>query len=347
MTTSTLKPEASLRKAAVLVRSLDPDAVATLLARLSPAEAKAVRMAVRELENVSDEDRELVAADLRRSAIIARPAETAPAPEPPALREAPASPLDGLNSAPPAAIASFLTIEQPATVAVVLSCLAPSRAGEVLEHLPEELQADAVDRLAELGEIDPESLHVIAAELQTWITKHTQQDRLKQDRRKTLQAILRASSPAVRRRLVGRLGGEDLPCETAPPVKRPRLERPPIEERPLTAAKQVVPHSPSPPPLAPPSKPTPRLPFRAVESLPAAQLAEVIQRVDQQTLVLALLGASETLMGKLKSLATRKQMRKLEESIRRVGPVRLSDIEQAQQRIAECAARLVLGKGVG
>ncbi|MCA9241542.1 MAG: hypothetical protein KDA37_15135 [Planctomycetales bacterium] len=324
MTFSTLKPDASLRKAAVLMRSLDADAVAALLARLSPAEAKAVRLAVRELDEVSEEDRALVAADLRRAASPAGPdAVLAPVHRSP---PAASSPLAGLNHAPPEAIASFLKIEQPTTVAVVLSRLAPSRAGEVLGHLPEELQASAVDRLAELGEIDPESLNVIADELHAWITKHAQESRRKQDRRETLAAILQASPPALRRRLAGSLGEE----EQHGPLTH--LDGPP----------QPAPvRQPSPAPSRPPA---PRLPFSAIESLPAARLVEVIQGVDHQTLVLALLGASGSLMARLRSLATRKQMRQLEQSITRVGPVRLRDIEQAKLRLAESAARVLLGK---
>ncbi len=47
----------SLRKAAIFIRSLDPEAAAVMLTELSPVEAKKLRQAIRELGELEHEDR--------------------------------------------------------------------------------------------------------------------------------------------------------------------------------------------------------------------------------------------------------------------------------------------------
>ncbi|MEX2093046.1 MAG: hypothetical protein WD971_10240, partial [Pirellulales bacterium] len=63
---------ANLRKAAILIRSLDADAAASVLARLSPAEAKAVRLAIHALGEVDPEERADVSTEFRRSGVVAQ-----------------------------------------------------------------------------------------------------------------------------------------------------------------------------------------------------------------------------------------------------------------------------------
>ena len=62
---------ANLRKAAILVRSVDADTAAVLLAQLAPAEAKAVRAAIQSLGPVDPDERADVAAELRRAGPLA------------------------------------------------------------------------------------------------------------------------------------------------------------------------------------------------------------------------------------------------------------------------------------
>lgn len=355
MATATLQSESTIRKAAVLVRSLDAESVAALLARLSPAEAKAVRQAVRELDAVSDEERLQIAAELRGQRFSDAPPQTAAPPdseagvdvlfsggyEPPAAASAPteimasvtapAPRLGALSQADPEALLAYLKLEQPSTIAVVLSCLPPDRAADVLSRLPEDLQDRAVNRLSEMGDIDPDSLDVIAAELESWIAQHTQDRRRRDDRRATLQAILDASPATARGRLADQLAARWPELKPAkPPAPKP-AERP-------TPATIELPRRPTAPP-----KPAPRpaLPFTEVEKLSGAELAAVFARVDRGTLLVALFGASDQLLARLREITTTKQMRALEQSINRLGPVRLSDVAHAQRAVGEAAAERV------
>src|SRR6185312_7560757 len=61
-----MNTSANIRKAAVLVRSLDADTAAMMLSQLSETEAAAVRMALRELGPLDQEEQADVAAEFRR-----------------------------------------------------------------------------------------------------------------------------------------------------------------------------------------------------------------------------------------------------------------------------------------
>lgn len=333
MTTALPITTDNLRKAAVLVRSLDPDAVATLLSRMPAADARAVRQAVRELDHVTEEERRLIAKELRAGAgsgvegvevcLTHQPDETPPVSPVP---NTPPGPLNRLSEADAETLVAFLRVEQPATVAVVLSCLPPARAGEVLDGLPESLQRSAIDRLGELGDIDPDSLNVITAELEAWIARHTQDRKRQADRQALIQSILRASSASTRSRFE-----PELPAPVRPPAPTPSVPAA-VDEQPAAPA------------AAPPKAPF-RLPFAHLPTLPLPVLAEVLRQIDAPTLIVALVGADDTLMSHLRTISGRRQFRGLEQRIAAVGPLRLSDIQHARQLVEEAAGRVVQAKG--
>ena len=65
---TTLADNNAIRKAAILFRTLEPESAAVLLTQLSQAEARAVRAAIRELGDVSDEERQHVATEMLEQA---------------------------------------------------------------------------------------------------------------------------------------------------------------------------------------------------------------------------------------------------------------------------------------
>jgi flagellar motor switch protein FliG len=367
MTTTAPQLDDRLRQAAVLVRSLDSDSVAALLARLSPSEAKTVRMAVRELDNVTEDDRQSVAEAMRRASsqkpvkvepsgvefqLPASAEQQRPTTQAAATQHAPSqSRLQKLGAADSEALVACLKLEQPATIATVLSCLPPQRAAEVLSQLPEQLQSHAVDHLAEMGEIDPDSLEVIAAELEVWIANHTQAKRRREDRVSSLRAILDATPQHARGRLAYQLGSRlpELQLATKPESReaatknsasesspRPRrIDHAPDDRSTRERAERAA------APTIPTPSVAPRFQFSRLESLPAPSLMEVFSLLDRKTLILALVGASDELMKRLRSVATRKQAAAIQQSIAAVGPVRLSDIRHAQQLVADAAALVV------
>jgi flagellar motor switch protein FliG len=228
----------NIRKAAVLIRSLDAETAARLLAQLPPAEANAVRAAVTALGPIDPDEQADVAAEMRRSVPMAgheassgvelmlsmptpssndetleksvlagieaydarSTAEVRSAVEP--------RPTGGrfefLEQAPITTLVRYLAREHVQTIAVVLSYLSPSRAAAVLAALPSRQQADTLQRLSVLGETDADSVKVVEQELAAWVSD--QSTRRRNGRSSgAASAILAAADAATRERILTNL----------------------------------------------------------------------------------------------------------------------------------------------
>ena len=344
-----------IRKAAVLIRSLDGEAAAAVFARLSADEARALRAAVRDLGDVSDDEQHDVAQALRETETTTAPSVggvelslgssetyTVPAPVPSTSSD---EISDVLTDADAETLVPFLRNEQPLTVAVVLSCLKPTRAAEVLAALPIESRPLVLDRLADLGDADPESLQVLTSGLRDWIADH----QLRRQRRSrglgAIEAILEATGDADRTQLLDatadRSWRNELPrqvqVETAPRVDK-------VVEVPKTSVRAEP--EPTKPVVSKPIQPAATAPpllirFDQIEQLPAAAIAQILRHTPADHAMLALAAASEGLMKKITTTLPRQQAKALRQRLRNIGPLRLKDIEAAQHSLAATASELL------
>ena len=179
--------DAGIRKAAILVASLDQAAADVLLQQLGPERADLVRQAVAYLDEIDDGRAaahhrrvpphradgarpvalghrvgQAAGAVMRADIPVCRPAAdrnvcpTAGCPPP----------FDFLRDAEDEKLARLLGGERPPTVALVLSNLPPERAGEVLARLAPAMQIEVVRRLVDLDNTDPETLGEIEKALE-------------------------------------------------------------------------------------------------------------------------------------------------------------------------------------
>lgn len=215
----------SIRKAALLVRSLDSESAALLLAQLSPQEARAVRHAARELGEINLEEQAELARELRRSdtqplvdsgevelrletsAVAGQ--EMSPTRQAKSQAWDHASPFGWLEHGDLLPLATVLEREHLSTVAVVLSHLPPERAAELLSALPPERRAAALERLADLGESDRASLEVIEKSLADWIARQKRQRQLRADRVAAIRQMLEHSPAAARHAILTELARSD------------------------------------------------------------------------------------------------------------------------------------------
>src|SRR4029079_15565824 len=99
------------------------------------------------------------------------------------------------------ALVPHLAREHAQTIAVVLSHLAPQRAAAILVALPQNDQAETVERLSTLGDTDPECVSVWVRELEVWAAnRHSSRDGSGR-RRDTMAAILAAADAKSRGQL--------------------------------------------------------------------------------------------------------------------------------------------------
>jgi flagellar motor switch protein FliG len=359
-----------LRKAALLMRSVDSDTAAVLLAQLSPEEATAVREAMRSLGPVdADEQADLVAEFRRSSASAAKSLErgvelsisestmqdaahvASHVPPPP---HANAKRFEFLESAPIRGLVPYLSREHAQTVAVVLSHLEPSRAASVLAELPQNLQAEAIERLSNLGEADAETVRVIEHELEAWMKQRAGDVRNRGQRKDAVALILSAADVKTRDRIVASLKTRNSFLAAQIGSSRPEREtlRSPSQADSLRAAtrspraetyqvistrvaaprhiaKRPMPPAPSPPPIA----------FDDLIHLDSRSLARVLQAADPNVLALALTGSREELVDRICDQMPKRMAKTFRRELRKLGPTRLSDVEAAQRAVAQLAAQ--------
>jgi hypothetical protein len=73
-----------------------------------------------------------------------------------------------------------------------------------------------------------------------------------------------------------------------------------------------------------------------VLTLPPDKLAELLSRLDTQTILLALAGATTQFMKRFRGMLVPEDAKVLDERIRQVGPITLRQIDEAQQRLVDC-----------
>src|SRR4051812_43592697 len=214
----------NLRKAAVLLRSLDADTAAVMLGQLSAKEAATIRAAMRAVGQVAADEQADVVAELRE----ARPAKqkafsgidveltlsssltdesdyyhTATASLAGAV--ATSKRFEFLESSPIQALVPYLAREHAQTIAVVLSHLAPQRAAVILAALPHKVQSETVERLATLGDTDPECVSVVVRELEAWAAQRDSSRTNNGQRRDTMAAILSAADAKSRGQILSNM----------------------------------------------------------------------------------------------------------------------------------------------
>jgi flagellar motor switch protein FliG len=355
----------NLRKAAVLLRSLDADTATVMLGRLSAEEAAKIRAAMRAVGQVESGEQADVMAELRGTRPTKQYASDAGdvelalsssfSDETYGGRGAFSAVANGaagdskrfefLENAPTHALVPHLAREHAQTIAVVLSQLPPERAAAVLAALPQKVQAETVERLSTLGETDPECVSALKRELETWAA---QRDGLRAGngrRRDTMAAILAAADAKSRGQILSNmkdhkaaLAKQFSPRQMERPVPAATIARSPVEKAFVAAADAPIRQ-----PVAMPAPRVevrlPRISFDDLAEVDSRTLSAVLRQVDANVLALALAGSREELVDRICEQMPKRTAREFRRQLRRLGPTRLSDVEGAQRAVAQIAAR--------
>lgn len=361
----------AVRKAAILIDSLEEGAADRLLAHLTPEQAARVRQARQHLGPVPAAERERIIEDFLNlnplvagahvdpaagvemdASLVARIADAAPsdlALEPP---EAAPAPFAFLQTVAAETIARCLSDEHPQTISLVLAHLPAQRAAAVLKELAAELQSEVLRRLARLEPPEPALVSELEQELErAWLTRLHLTSGIPTGLA-AVEAILDASSSTTRSELWERPARADQ--HLARPAENPHglAPRPTaetsLEEEPLGAVLRLPARS-----SAEDSDPAPRrtaapafapvrrgVEFEDLFALDDDALARVFRAAEPQIALLALAGASPDMARRILGRVSSAQARQLERQIERLGPIRLQDMARAQRHLAELAWQL-------
>ncbi len=306
------------RKAAILMVSLGHETSTELIRHLSQDEVRQISAEIARVGSVSKEEAAGVLEEFHRlasgddhfaqgGADFARTIVTnAFGPEPAAewLGQIAAedSRMSALQQFDPAQLGSYLQNEQPQTIALILSQLESSQAARLFDSFAPALKSEVAVRIAKLDRIAPEVLDRIAS-----IIDHKLRNLGKPARRR---------SGGVRV-LADILNG--MKTETAEEV--------------LAAIRSQN---------APLANTVQELMFVFTDLLEVNQegMRALLAKADRKLLTLALKGTSEQLRQHFTECMSQRAAEMLREDMEALGPVRLRDVEAAQQQILAAAREL-------
>ncbi|MBC8876792.1 MAG: hypothetical protein H8E44_45775 [Planctomycetes bacterium] len=381
----------NLRKAAILVKSLDARTAERLLGQMKPEEVAQVRKAIEQLGPVGADERERIISEFMHtgSAPVDPPSNgvemdrslaerIATFQDPPPCvesRRAESSRFAFLQDASTDRVAEFLAREHPQTVSIVLAHLPPRRAASVLGRFSADLQTEVLGRLVRLDETDARVLGEVERELERLVAcqddapeerpaglvaveaildaaaKHDRQMLLTRLEQHDQQVVLQLGYPpqrpghsaatkiTVRRRCdpsrqADSAEGTSSPQETAQTASETRL----ADRHPCSIEADRTGGSPAGSEWGADS-PSP-IDFNDLIALEDVALAKVFRAADPQVTLLALTGASRQLVDRILGRLPIREAKTLRRQMEQLGPTRLSDMERAQQRLAELAGQL-------
>jgi len=202
----------------------------------------------------------------------------------------------------PKVLTNFLRNEHPQTIALVMAVLDPAQAAAVLAELKEEVQVEVVMRMAELDKVSPEILVDV--------------DRVLQDELLSVEGMEGQ-----------RLGGVESVAEILNNADRALeamvLEG--VEEQRENLADEIR-----------------RLMFvfEDLNGVDDRGIMSILKEVSTDDLKLAMRTASEELKEKIFKNMSSRAVEMLQEDMEIMGPVRVKDVEGAQQAILKIAKRL-------
>ena len=221
-------------------------------------------------------------------------------------------PFSDLTYIPVENLITIIQGEHPQTIALILSYLPYEKAAEVLKSFPEELKTDVALRIVQIGQVDVEIVNELDKVIKKELTKIGGATK-KFDGIETLANILNQVDGITEESVLSHIENED--GDLADMVRQ----------------KMFV--------------------FEDLLQIENRHFRDILQNVDNQLLIKALKTTSDEMKDKVFSNLSERASEMLREDMEVMGPVKLSEVEEAQQEIIKIAKRLesegriVLAKG--
>lgn len=211
-------------------------------------------------------------------------------------------PFDFARKTDPAQLLNFIQNEHPQTISLIIAHLHPDQAGAILSALPPERQVEVARRLATLDRTSPEVLEEIESSLERRLASFVRQEYTAAGGIEVAVEVLNRVDRQTERTILDALEEQD--PELAEEIKK----------------RMFI--------------------FEDIVTLDNRSLRKVIAEVDMAVWALALKTASEDVSDRIFQNMSKRAAEMLREEIEYLGPVRLRDVEEAQQRIVATIRRL-------
>ena len=192
--------------------------------------------------------------------------------------------------------------EQPQTIALILCYLQPDKAAQVMAELPEETQSEVAYRIATMNTTSPMVIKEIESVLESKLSSVVRTEMTTLGGVETLVGILNSVDRTTEKNITEGLERED--AELADKVK----------------SSMFV--------------------FEVIISLDDVSIQRILREVEASDLSLALKGCSEEVANAIYRNQSKRAAASLKEDMEFLGPVRITDVEKAQQKIVSIIRRL-------
>lgn len=310
-----------VRKAAVLMISLDMDSSAKIMANLDTDEIERLSMEIARIDDeISPEVRDAVVREFYQTHLASKYLEQGGIEYARQLLEKSLSPEEAakilaalentiqqapfhfLKQADSEHLLMYIQDEHPQTISLIMAHLSPKQASEILSGLTPKKQLEVIKRIARMEQTTPEAIRMVEQGLESRLASIVTQD---------LESAGGVQSVAEILNLCDRTTEKGI-LET-------------LEENDPDMVEQIR---------------KLMFVFEDIILVNDKGIQSVLREVENDELAVALKTASEALQEKIfKNMSTR-AAEMIRENMEFMGPVRLSDVEQAQQRIVDIVRRL-------
>lgn len=211
-------------------------------------------------------------------------------------------PIDLLEWMDARSIAELISTEHPQIISLVLSYLDHDLAAEALQFIPEDLQPEIITRIATLDTVQPEALYNLQEVLKRKFKENTAVKATKIGGVEAAAKIMNFSNSSTEQKVLQSMKetNSDLLTE--------------IQDQMFV--------------------------FENLSLSEERDLQVLLREVEEDTLILALKGADETLRDKLLSCVSKKAAANIRDEIAIMGPVKLTEVRKAQKQIVTIAREL-------
>jgi flagellar motor switch protein FliG len=224
-------------------------------------------------------------------------------------------PFDFVRKADPSQLINFIQNEHPQTIALILSYLKPQQASIVLSALPQDKQADVARRIATMDRTSPEVIKEVERVLEKKLSAIVTEDFTAAGGVQAIVDILNNVDRGTEKYIMETLEVED--TDLAEEIKK----------------RMFV--------------------FEDILTLDNRSIQRFLREVDNNQLAIALKGTNDEVKNKIFANMSKRMAEMVKEDMEFMGPVRLKDVEEAQQKIVnvirklEDAGEIVISRGGG
>ena len=210
---------------------------------------------------------------------------------------------------------NFIQDEHPQTIALILSYLAPSQSSMILSALPPDRQADVAKRIATMDRTSPDVIKEVERVLETQLSSLVNQDYTTIGGVDAVVEILNTVDRGTEKHIMETLEIED--PELADEIRK----------------KMFV--------------------FEDILLLDDRAIQRVLRDVENSDLAIALKGSTEQVQNAIFNNLSKRLAAMIQEDMEFMGPVRMKDVEEAQQKIVniirklEDSAEIIISRGGG